>query len=128
MSSTAPSGTGAIILVVDDDALITLNTADILKDMGHTALEAYSAREALDLLAAHPDIALVITDYGMPVMNGGELAQAVRALRPGLAVLLVTGYAELPDDAECDLPRLEKPFSQEELAQRVGELLAATAG
>jgi CheY-like chemotaxis protein len=126
VSSSAPVGT-ATILVVDDDALITLNTADILVEMGHRALEAYSGREALEMLAAHPEIGLVITDYGMPGMNGAELAASARAVRPGLPVLLATGYAELPDGSDSDLPRLEKPFRQEELMRRIGDMLGPAA-
>nr|WP_248306352.1 response regulator [Devosia oryzisoli] len=115
-------------MVVDDDALITLNTVDIVTDLGHVALEAFSAREALDVLAAHPEVSLIITDYGMPGMSGADLAKAARQQRPGLPVLLATGYADLPDNSgEIDLPRLEKPYRQEDLAQRIDEILGLPA-
>ncbi|WP_328765850.1 response regulator [Devosia aurantiaca] len=115
-------GSGVTILVVDDDALITLNTVDQLADLGHSPVEAFSAAEALSILKQRDDIGALITDYSMPGMNGVQLAEAARALRPGLPILLATGYAELPDDAPTDLPRLEKPFRQEELAQRIASL------
>jgi CheY-like chemotaxis protein len=121
-------GQGVTILVVDDDALITLNTADQLSELGHSPLEAFSATEALNILKRQPEIAALITDYSMPGMNGVELAAAARAIRPDLPILLATGYAELPDDAPTDLLRLEKPFRQEELGQKIDLLLGiATA-
>jgi CheY-like chemotaxis protein len=128
VSSQASAAGAATILVVDDDALITLNTVDIVTDLGHVALEAFSAREALDVLAAHPEVSLIITDYGMPGMSGADLAKAARQQRPGLPVLLATGYADLPDNGgEIDLPRLEKPYRQEDLAQRIDEILGLPA-
>ena len=127
MQFSPPMGRGATILVVDDDALITLNTVDLVTELGHVALEAYSGRDALALLAERPDIEMLITDYSMPGMTGVELADAARRLRPGLAVLLATGYAELPDGVTCTYPRLEKPFHQEDLARLIGELLGTVA-
>jgi CheY-like chemotaxis protein len=120
-------GRGATLLVVDDDALITLNTVDLLTEQGHVALEAYSGREALEILQSRSDIDALITDFGMPGMTGVELAEAARRLRPDLPVLLVTGYAELPGDAPGDLLRLEKPYDDDALAERVSQLLAPPA-
>ncbi|ODT76824.1 MAG: hypothetical protein ABS76_30090 [Pelagibacterium sp. SCN 64-44] len=117
----------ATILVVDDDALITLNLADQLAELGHVALEAYSGREALTLLQTRSDIQLLVTDFSMPGMNGVELIEAAHGLYPGLPVLLTSGYAELPEGVGADYPRLEKPFREDELIRRVDELLADTA-
>jgi len=114
-------------LVVDDDALITLNMVDQLSDLGHNTLEAYSGREALAILRSRSDIAMLISDFSMPGMNGVELAEAARALHPDLVVLLTTGYAELPDGIACTLPRLEKPFREDELRAKIEQLLAQTA-
>lgn len=122
---TSPKrGGGATILVVDDDALITLNTVDVLTDLGHTALEAFSGREALDLVQQRPEIVAIITDYAMPGMTGLQLAEAARKLRPGLPVLLTTGYADLPEEAALHYPMLEKPYHEAELSGRLAELLA----
>jgi CheY-like chemotaxis protein len=85
-------------------------------------MEAFSAAEALSLLEKNPDIAALITDYSMPGMNGLQLAEAARAMRPGLPILLATGYAELPDGQGTDLLLLEKPFQQEELARKIAEM------
>lgn len=121
------TGFSATILVVDDDALITLNMADHLRALGHVVLEAYSGRDALALLRSHSEIAALITDYSMPLMNGVELAEQARLLRPDLPVLLSTGYAELPQGIACTLPRLEKPFREDELAEKVDALLFVDA-
>ncbi len=66
---------------------------------------------------------LVITDYGMPGMNGQQLAERVRRLHPGLPVLIATGYGELPGIAAAGLGRLSKPFGTEALARAVAEHL-----
>lgn len=128
MQTSPNRGSGTTILVVDDDALITLNMVDHLTDLGHIVLEAYSGRDALALLEKHPEIAALITDYSMPLMNGVELAEKARLLRPDLPVLLSTGYAELPEGLACTFPRIEKPFREDELAEKVNALLSvATA-
>lgn len=127
MQHTPTRGPGTTILVVDDDALITLNTADILSDLGHTVLEAFSAHEALSLMEQHPDIDVLITDFGMPGMNGLELVEAARRKKPDLPVLLTTGYAELPQHGDIALARLEKPFREDELLASLSQLLTRTA-
>jgi CheY-like chemotaxis protein len=126
---TSPAkGSGATILVVDDDALITLNTVDVLTDLGHVALEAFSGPQALALMETRTDIAAIITDYAMPGMTGIELAHAARQLRPGLPILLATGYDEVPDAAGHDFVQLKKPFREDELSGRLAEVLAPAAG
>lgn len=116
----------AAILVVDDDPLIAMTTVDMLEDLGHRACEASSGEAALDMLAADPSIALVITDHAMPGMTGVELARRARERRPGLPVLLATGYgASMADDPA--LPRLTKPFLQRDLSRAVSMLLNGAA-
>jgi len=110
------------ILVVDDDALINMNAIDMVEDLGHQALEAYSGKQALDILASDTQIDALITDYAMPGMTGVELAHKCRELRPGLPILLATGYAELPSGATTDLPRLPKPYQQADLAKAISLL------
>lgn len=115
------------ILVVDDDALIAMNTVDMIEDLGHTVVEAYSGKQALDILQNDSAVDAVITDYAMPGMTGVELADAARQLRPNLPILLATGYADLPSGTKTDLPRLAKPFQQKDLAQHLDRLLAGGA-
>jgi PAS domain S-box-containing protein len=119
--SKAPAST---ILVVDDDALINMNTVDMVEDLGHTALEAYSGKQALEILGSDKRIDVLITDYAMPGMTGVELAGKARQLRPGLPILLATGYADLPSGTTTDLPRLAKPYQQADLATHIARLLA----
>jgi signal transduction histidine kinase len=117
------------VLVVDDDPIVGSGTAAMLQDLGHSALEAASATLALDLLGAEPDIDLVLTDYAMPGMTGTELASRIRRLRPDLPIVIATGYADVPDD-DPSLPRLAKPYKQQDLAALIDSLIgeAAPAG
>jgi signal transduction histidine kinase/CheY-like chemotaxis protein len=113
----------SVILVVDDDALINMSTVDMVQDLGHTVLEAYSGKEALQILDSGQHIDALITDYAMPGMTGVELAERARVLRPELPILLATGYADLPNGTTTDLPRLAKPYQQTELATQISRLL-----
>jgi PAS domain S-box-containing protein len=110
------------VLVVDDDAMVVAGTAMLLEDLGHQAVLAASGAEALRLLATDPRIDLVLTDFAMPEMNGLDLAERLRAERPGLPVVLATGYAALPATAGAWLPRLNKPYGQAELAAMVARV------
>ena len=118
----------SVILVVDDDALINMNTVDMVQDLGHTALEAYSGKEALEILNSGQRIDVLITDYAMPGMTGVELANRARELHPDLPILLATGYADLPSGTTTDLPRLAKPYQQVDLENQIARLLAGRNG
>jgi PAS domain S-box-containing protein len=114
------------ILAVDDDALILMNTAAMLEDMGHKVLEASSAEEALRIFRERLEIDVIITDYAMPGLTGAQLAAAVRGERPGIPVILATGYGELPAPVEQPILRLAKPFGEAELQRAVTEIMTAT--
>ncbi|MBS3649203.1 PAS domain S-box protein [Pseudaminobacter sp. 19-2017] len=118
-------GPALTVLAVDDDALVLMNTAAMLEDLGHRVIEAHSARKALDMIKGDEAIDLVITDQAMPGITGLELAEAIRTTHPGMPVVLATGYAELPEGLQSELPRLSKPFGQRELQAAVK---AATEG
>lgn len=120
MTGTRP----LVVLAVDDDGLVLMNTAVMLQDMGHTVLEATSGSQALEILRREPSVDLVITDHAMPRMTGAQLAAAIKAERPGLPVILATGYAELPPGVDADLPKLGKPFRQQELMHAVNAAIA----
>jgi CheY-like chemotaxis protein len=112
----APEGPRALkVLVVDDDVLVAMNTTAMLEDLGHQAVEVHSGKLALETLKASPDFDLVITDQAMPQMTGTQLVTALREHALNLPVILATGYAELPEDADRSLPRLGKPFMQSDL-------------
>jgi CheY-like chemotaxis protein len=113
-------------LLVDDEVLVRMSTADMLADLGFDVVEAGSAEEALGLMHEGSALDLLVTDHLMPGMSGAELAREVRMLRPGLPILIVSGYAEV-DDLALDLPRLTKPFRVAELADRVATLMPEAA-
>lgn len=115
------------VLVVDDDALISMSTALMVEDLGHTVVEVNSALQALDMLRNGKKIDLLITDFSMPKMNGAQLAAAAKELRPGLPVLLATGYADLPQGTGSEFPRLAKPFQQEQLAAAIANVMSSAA-
>ena len=111
------------ILLVDDDVLIAMSSADMLSDLGHQVVEAHSGKEALALIDGGATFDLLITDYSMPGMTGAELAKAVRDRVPGLPILLASGYADLPSGVEMDVARLAKPYSQDQLASVLDKIL-----
>jgi signal transduction histidine kinase len=120
-----PPEAGAIrsyrVLVVDDDPIVAAGTAAMLEDLGHFAIAAGSGARALEMLHTQPGIDLVITDYAMPGMTGAELATRIERLRPGLPVVIASGYAELLQ--EVTLPRLAKPYRQHDLAALIQDLV-----
>jgi PAS domain S-box-containing protein len=115
------------VLAVDDDILVRMGTVAMLEDLGHTVREANSGEEALSILAQGTQIDLVVTDQAMPRMTGVQLAEAILADRPNLPIILATGYAELPTGLGSTLPRLSKPFSQEQLSLAMSEALATSS-
>jgi signal transduction histidine kinase/DNA-binding response OmpR family regulator len=104
-------------LVVEDDPLVCLSTLDQLKTLGLSGDGAQNARRALDLLGApHGDFDLVITDVVLPDINGYELASKIRQLRPGVKIIVATGYSELPDTAPSEqYVHLAKPYGLDDL-------------
>ncbi len=113
----------AVILFVDDDPLIAMSTMEMLEDLGHRVIGANSGLHALDIIRSEQPIDLMMTDHVMPGMTGIELAAASREVRPSLPILLATGYADLPEGAQLDLPRLTKPYHQDQLRDRLDQLL-----
>lgn len=113
-------------LLVDDEELVRMSTADMLNDLGYDVVEAKSAEEALQLIEAGVAPTILVTDHLMPGMNGEELARSLRTRMPDLPVLIVSGYAEAEGIAP-DLPRLTKPFRNAELADRL-ETIHPTEG
>ncbi len=122
------AGSGETVLVVDDEPGVRMLVTEVLGELGYAALEAETGAEALELLAAAPRIDLLITDVGLPGgMNGRQVADAARAVRAGLPVLFITGFAEnaVVGDGplEPGMALIAKPFAMETLAARVREML-----
>ena len=117
------AGERRTLLVVDDDPLVAAGAAAMLEDLGHLVVQASSASEAISMIQAGREFDLVLTDHAMPEMTGVELVRRLRQLRPGIPMVLVTGYADLPAHvtADLDIPRLAKPFDQAELSRIVSQ-------
>jgi YesN/AraC family two-component response regulator len=98
-----------------------MNTAAMLEDLGHTALEARSGKEALEMLEQN-QVDLVITDQAMPNMTGLQLAEAIRTKWPGTRIILASGYSELPPQTDLVVPRMSKPFDQRTLSQAIAQV------
>jgi CheY-like chemotaxis protein len=109
-------------LVVDDDAAVRAGTSAMLEDLGHSAIEAGSGPRALAVLGSEPGIDIVITDYAMPGMDGSQLAAKIQEIRPGLPVVIATGYANIRGDGLA-LPRLNKPYRLHDLASLLESLI-----
>ncbi|EML5401790.1 PAS domain S-box protein [Pseudomonas aeruginosa] len=103
------------VLVVDDDPLVLNNTAAMLEDLGCSVLKADSGSLALEILTATPELDILLTDQAMPRMNGSQLVERVMAQGRPLKMALATGFAEKIEGAAAQLPKLAKPFGQEEL-------------
>ncbi len=109
-----------LILVVDDDGLVRRVVADLLEDSECTVIEASSGDEALQVIRETPELDLVISDVNMPEMDGVELEEEVRSMRPSLPVILMSGRP-LNNRADAFLP---KPFTRSGLLDCI---LRATA-
>ena len=124
-----PESEGAgTVLVIDDEPSVRMLVVDALSDLGFGCIEAPDGPTGLKLLQTRPGIDLLITDVGLPGgLNGRQVADAARALRPELRVLFITGYAENAalnhGHIEPGMEVLTKPFAVEELARRVTGLL-----
>ncbi|HYD65381.1 response regulator [Azospirillum sp.] len=115
------------VLVVEDDALIRLTTLEMLDDLGHHTLEAADAEEALAALAgravAGQTVDVLLTDVGLPGMSGSDLADEARRRKPGIAVVMATGYAGFSHPGAATLP---KPYSREGLQRALAEAISLT--
>jgi signal transduction histidine kinase/ActR/RegA family two-component response regulator len=123
-SESASARTGQmVILLVDDDPGVRAILASLLAEAGHTVIEASSGAEALSRLEATESFSLLMTDLGMPKMNGWELIRTAKLLRPELPVVLVTGWGETPRGQRPSDPQpdviLAKPVTEDDLRQAI---------
>ncbi|RMM97718.1 Sensory box sensor histidine kinase/response regulator [Pseudomonas savastanoi pv. glycinea] len=121
---------GETILIVDDEPTVRMLLTDALGDLGYTLIEAVDSLAGLKLLRSDVHIDLLITDVGLPGgMNGRQMADAGREVRPHLKTLFITGYAENAAIGDEQLGPgmrvLTKPFAIDALAARVQELMSA---
>lgn len=123
--TTTTTGT---VLVVEDEVLVQMLVLEVLDELGVTVLEANDGPSALEILQGDGQIDLLVTDVGLPGMNGRQLADLARHVRPDLGVLFVTGYAEKAADASeflgPGMQMITKPFALQQLSSKVTEMLA----
>ena len=109
-------GDRANLLIVDDDPEVRIIVAEFLQDFGYQVIQASGGAEALDLLARAPDLRMMITDIRMPDMSGIELADVATLRRPGLKVILISGYFV---SRQVQWRFLRKPFRLRDLEAAV---------
>lgn len=118
---------GETVLVVDDEETVRMLVTDVLGDLGYAVIEAADGMAGLKVLRSDAKVDLLITDVGLPGgINGRQLADAGRVIRPDLKTLFITGYAENAmvwnGQLEPGMQVLTKPFSVDALAARIREL------
>ncbi|WP_267398412.1 PAS domain-containing sensor histidine kinase [Pseudomonas sp. GM_Psu_2] len=125
-SRSAPLGVGEVVLVVEDEAVVRSLIVEVLGELGYQTLEAGNAQEAMPFLENPQRIDLMISDVGLPGMNGRQLADLAQANRPELKVLLATGYAEgsnVEGYLAANMQIITKPFAIDALANKISEML-----
>jgi len=124
---TGAEGRGEVVLVVEDDAMVRMLVMDVLNDIGYAAKEANDAQTAIPLIESDTRIDLMVSDVGLPGLNGRQLADIARHHRPGLKVLFLTGYAEhaavRSGFLETGMDLMSKPFAVDALALKIKEML-----
>ena len=115
------------VLVVEDEDTVRLLVVDVLDELGYDAHEATDAEAALRVLESNARIDLLVTDVGLPGLNGRQLADRARELRPGLKILFITGYAHNAAVGngllEPGMEVVTKPFAVEQLVDKIGRMI-----
>jgi len=123
-----PLGSGETVLVVEDDASVRMLVLEVLHELGYTACEAADAKEAMPILTSDRRIDLMVSDVGLPGINGRQLAVIARHHRPDLKVLFMTGYAESAavrsGFLDQGMEMIVKPFALDLLANKIKDAVA----
>ncbi len=125
-----PKGHGETVMVVEDEPTVRLLIVEVLKELGYKYLEYADPAAAIPILNSPATVDLLVTDVGLPYMNGRQLAELARARRPTLKVLFITGYAQTAavrgDFLERDMEMLTKPFTLDSLAAKIRAMLSTS--
>ena len=120
-------GAGETVLIVEDEKVVRDLIVEALHELGYHALEAADGPAGLTVVQGQRRIDLLVTDVGLPGMNGRQLADYARTVRPELRVLFMTGYAENMASASGSLEQgmamITKPFTMETITQRVRAMI-----
>ncbi len=126
---SAPRGDGERVLLVEDDPAVRMLVREVLEELHYEAIEIADPTDAVPLLATDTRIDLMISDVGLPGMNGRELADIARTHRPDLPILFITGYAEnatlRAGFLGTNMTMITKPFTLDSLATRISELIGS---
>ena len=127
--SEAPAAiAGETVMLVEDDPAVRMLVLDLLNELGYRAHAAEDAKGALPVLESGLRLDLLVTDVGLPGMNGRQLAEIARQHRPGLKVLFMTGYAEIAAERqgflEDGMDMVAKPFSIDLLANKIRTMIS----
>jgi PAS domain S-box-containing protein len=118
---------GEIVLVVEDEPIVRSLIVEVLDELGYQAIEAVDGPSGLAILQSSQKIDMLITDIGLPGLNGRQIADAALLKRPDLKILFMTGYAESAALAngvlEAGMQMITKPFAMETLAKRIREII-----
>lgn len=127
-TADVPQGNGQTVLVVEDDAAVRMVVLDELSELGYRTIAAIDGPSALPILHSERAIDLLLTDVGLPGMNGRQVAEIARQHRPGLRVLFMTGYAEQASSRTSFLApgmdMITKPFTMDDLAARISSIFS----
>jgi CheY-like chemotaxis protein len=122
-----PVGAGETVLLIEDDVSVRLLIAEVLRELGYSCIEAGDGHAALPMLTSNARLDLMITDVGLPGLNGRQLAEIARQHRPDLRILFVTGYAEQATGKtqflEPGMQMVTKPFAVDELALKIRDII-----
>ena len=116
-----------LVLVVEDDPSIRLLITEVLDELGYASFPAADGKAAVELLESNVRLDMMVTDVGLPGMNGRQLAEIAREHRPNLRILFLTGYAEhATARSEFLGPGMEmmtKPFAIADLARKIRQII-----
>lgn len=125
--SGTPRGSGETVLVVEDDTTVRLLITEVLRELGYVHLEASDSHQALPILCSDQRIDMMVSDVGLPGLNGRQLAEIARETRPDLKVLFVTAYASAStirgDFLAPGMDLLTKPFTLDVLGTKIRQMI-----
>jgi PAS domain S-box-containing protein len=119
---------GETVLVVDDEATVRMLVMETLEELGYAAVEAFDGPSGLAILQSDARVDLLVTDVGLPGLNGRQLADAARLKRPDLKILFMTGYAHNAaigngTALEPGMEIMTKPFALDDLAKKIRDMI-----
>ncbi|MCR5874536.1 PAS domain S-box protein [Phenylobacterium sp. J426] len=127
VAAAPPTGSGEAVLVVEDDPSVRPVVVELLRELGYEAIEVSSSEDALQVLRSPRRIDLMVSDVGLPGLNGRQLAERAREARPDLPVLFMTGYAagaaRRSEFLGPGMEMISKPFAMDALAQKIREMI-----